>query len=106
MERMILFVMGWIILGLTVLNAWIRERRKKRRILWQCHAVIHSKRTENRTIDGSRSILWYYVTFRLMDGCLVVLGAPEEIGRLPKGTEGTLIYHGRACESFRPDGEI
>lgn len=105
MELILHLQFGLIVL-LAGLNLWLWERRKRRRGLCQCRAVILSRRKEMRTLQtsgGSVDYDWHYVTFRLADGSMLLLSVSEAVWSLPPGTAGSLIHGDGRCESFIPD---
>lgn len=100
----ILIIVG--VLGIMLFFAWLKDRKKRRQPIYTYRATIRNKTvvsTTTKGIYGPINVRSYVVTFDLADGSRVELTAPEEIGKYPDGTTGTVIFQGKKCERFDPD---
>lgn len=90
-------------IGLFLLVAWLKERRKNAQPTIQIKAELISIRLESCTVTGAlhaRNNIGHYVTFRTAEGELIELSASPEVGHMEAGTTGTLTYQGTKCERF------
>lgn len=100
----ILIISG--VLVILIFFAWLKQRKKDRQPTITIRATVRSKSPVTTSVRGPyglRNIHGYQVTFDLADGSRVALSVPENFGKYPDGTTGTLTYHDTKCERFDPD---
>lgn len=97
-----------IVVGVFLLVALLKERKKNAQPIYEMQATIRSIRLSSQSARGGSfgryNTRACYATFELEDGSIVELSAYEELCGNPVGTSGTLIFQGTKCEKFTPNG--